>query len=208
MDLTPASLISNSTKAMSLSLTWNTFSRKEMMPGFLPFKMKSTPRMCKFADIKKLVNTLTVVSYGSFAFNYGVNSTDFTPKEGSIYQPQGAMLFYSDNDPLVEFVFSDSPSGQYLGTYSAYTARKINVTYACESHRVIVNGTGLSDLIGVEGIGTVQLSQTVPNSTTYFTNSNRVCESGRRCSVVEAFESYPENPWYYKVSKSNNSQPP
>ncbi len=122
------------------------------------------------------------------------------PTAGSIYNPQGAMLFYANNSNVWDFVFSDSPTNSYLSTYSAYTARQINVSYVCESHQVTKNGNGTSDLIEVADVGEVTLSQTVPNSITYFTNKNHICESSNRCSVVEAFESFADDPWYYKCN--------
>jgi len=137
-----------------------------------------------------------MTSYGEAAYNYGINTTDFKPNAGDIYQEQGAMLYWSKSSPLLEYTFSDSPTGQYLGAFSVYTGRRINVTYVCDSHVVTKGGNGTTDTIEVEGVGVVQLSQTVPESTTYFTNKNHVCGSGNRCSVVEAFESFAENPWY------------
>lgn len=122
------------------------------------------------------------------------------PKPGEIYNPYGAMLFYQNNSNVWDFIFSDSPTDSFLGTFSAYTARQINTTYICESHKVTQNGNGTSDEIVVADIGTVRLSQTVPNSTTYFTNLPYTCESSNRCSVVEAFESSEDEPWYYKCN--------
>lgn len=137
--------------------------------------------------------------FGESAYNYGINTTDGLPAAGTIYQPQGAMLYWSNDSALLEFVFSDSPTGEYLGTYSVYTARSINVTYVCDSHKVTKGGSGNSSVIVVDGIGAVSLS-TVLDSTTYFTNKDHNCESGNRCSVVEAFESSDTDPWYYKCN--------
>lgn len=98
----------------------------------------------------------------------------------------------------MEFVFQDSPEGATLGQFSVYTGRAINVTYSCDSYKVTKNGNGSFDDIEVETIGPVTLSQTVPDSTTYWTNSSHICGSNERCTRVEAFESSNTNPWYYQ----------
>ncbi len=108
------------------------------------------------------------------------------------------MIFTDYENKCLEFIFKDSPAGQALGTFSVYTGRAINVTYSCDSYRVTKNGNGTSDSIEVESIGAITLSQTVPESTTYWTNSSHMCGSNERCTKVEAFESSNTDPWYYQ----------
>ncbi len=96
----------------------------------------------------------------------------------------------------IHFVFSDSPIGQPIGSFSVYTSRTINVSYNCESYKVLKNGDGLSDTILVDTIGNVNVSS-VPNSTYYFTQDENQCGDNTRCSIVTAFESSNTAPWYY-----------
>ena len=124
------------------------------------------------------------------------------PKAGSIYRDTNAMLWYDYDNSNMEFIFSDSPAPQTLGTFSVYTNRTINITYICDSHEVTANGNGSFNDIQVANVGQVYVSHKVPSSITYFTNSDNVCGNGSslRCSVVEVFEASDTDPWYYKCN--------
>lgn len=108
------------------------------------------------------------------------------------------MIFSDYNNSYMEFIFQDSPENQSLGTFSVYTNRTINITYTCESYIVSKNGNGTSDSIEVDKIGPITLPQTVPSSTTFWTNSSHICGKNERCTRIEAFESSETNPWYYQ----------
>ncbi|KAH8650629.1 hypothetical protein BGZ60DRAFT_498422 [Tricladium varicosporioides] len=148
--------------------------------------------------------------YGSLANNYIVNTTQYKPKAGDIYQNSGASIFVDDPARTVQFLFSDSPTGAYqVGTGSVYTDRTINVTWGCSSYKVTSNGSGNVTSLQVANIGTVNVSTTVVDSTTYFTTrpattavswSRNYCGSNKRCSVVEVFEANSTDPWYYKCN--------
>jgi len=116
------------------------------------------------------------------------------------------MLWYDNTTNYLEFTFSDSPAqsstnGGQGSVFSAYSARKINITFVCEAHEVLEHGNGAFNNITVAEIGIVSVDSVVPNSVTYFTNLGNVCEPGNfRCSIVEAFEASETNPYYYKCN--------
>jgi hypothetical protein len=183
-------------QGMSRYLICSTSSRKDRRPKLHQSRMKNTLRMCKRPFPCNMDEVLTLQRFGESAYNYGIDYDIYIPKAGMMYQSQAAMLYWGNNTNVLDFVFSDSPTGKYLGTYSAYTTRRVNVTYLCDAWRVTAIGTGTSATIAVDGIGNMTLSQTVMNSTTYWTSKNHQCESGPRCSVVEAFEYFVDEPWY------------
>jgi hypothetical protein len=187
---------------LSLTYGFNTdYAAVEMVKG-----NASIPSMDHFFPLYSYANSsapsiqdeeYAAHMYGEYGYNYGLNDTFNKPKPGDIYQPLGAMIFTDYNNSLLEFIFQDSPTNEGLGTFSIYTGRTINVTYTCESHRVTKNGNGTSDSIEVESVGAVTLSQTVPQSTTYWTNKTHTCGTNERCTKIEAFESSDTDPWYY-----------
>ncbi|CZR66427.1 uncharacterized protein PAC_16328 [Phialocephala subalpina] len=187
---------------LSLTYGFNTdYAAVEMVKG-----NASIPSMDHFFPLYSYANSsapsiqdeeYAAHMYGEYGYNYGLNDTFNKPKPGDIYQPLGAMIFTDYNNSLLEFIFQDSPTNEGLGTFSIYTGRTINVTYTCESHRVTKNGNGTSDSIEVESVGAVTLSQTVPQSTTYWTNETHTCGTNERCTKIEAFESSDTDPWYY-----------
>lgn len=91
-----------------------------------------------------------------------------------------------------------------IESFSAFTDRKIGVSYNCSSHKVLGGGNGKSSRINIENIGDVFLSQPVPDSTTFITKLNHTCNNNDRCSIVEAFESSSSDPWYYVCEISLN----
>ncbi len=135
--------------------------------------------------------------YGALTQTYGSNSSDFMPQAGQIYQETGDMLFENLDNRTITHVFSDSPTGQFLSTFSVYTSRTIVVSYSCEAYKVTGGGNGTTDDVEVETLGNVTVAQTVPNSITYLTHDPHVCADSDRCSIVEAFEASDTDPWYY-----------
>lgn len=135
--------------------------------------------------------------FGALSYTYQLNTTDNAPAPGTIYQPKGAMLYYNFDTRSVEHTFSDSPTGELLGTFSVYTSRAIKVTYDCSAYPITANGNGTSTEPVVETLGNMTVDQTVPDSTTFLTHDNHTCEGNLRCSVVEAFEASYTDPWYY-----------
>lgn len=142
------------------------------------------------------VGMLILYSYGQALYNYLDGDLKDQPAAGRIYNASLPKLWWSDSSNLVEFQFFDSPTNKSLSTYSAYSDRKINVTYECESHIVTDNGDGhyQTNITVADGIGLVNVSS-IENSTIFFTSGFYGC--GSRCSVIEAFESSSEkDPWY------------
>ncbi|KAL5328105.1 hypothetical protein ACEPPN_005813 [Leptodophora sp. 'Broadleaf-Isolate-01'] len=135
--------------------------------------------------------------FGALSYTYGLNSSEFSPEAGKIYQPKGDMLFQDYETRSIEHTFSDSPLDEPLGTFSVYTSRTIKVSYDCSAYMVTANGNGTMDDPVVETLGNMTVSQTVPDSTTYLTHENHLCDSSNRCSIVEAFEASDTDPWYY-----------
>lgn len=138
---------------------------------------------------------LILYSYGQAVYDYGYTSDLYLPEAGEIYRPIAPMLYWNETNNLIRFRFSDSPTNQSLGIYSVYSDRTIEITYVCESHKVTSGGNASTSEIVVDGIGTVEVDG-VLDSTTYFTSYGHECDSGHRCSVVEAFEASDEDPWY------------
>lgn len=132
--------------------------------------------------------------------NLGIDDISNKPSNGSIYQTNTTI--WADFDTgLVQLVFSDSPTDSISpGSFSVYTARTINATSVCESHKVTAGGDGTTLNIEVETIGNVTVYQTVPNSTTFFVAEDSNCANNDRCQVVQAFEASNTDPWYYKCN--------
>ncbi|KHJ36403.1 hypothetical protein EV44_g5686 [Erysiphe necator] len=153
----------------------------------------------------------TAHTYGGFALTFGIGLVSTQPTPGQRYQTTQPLLWLDKRNNLINFVFLDSPKGsREISPYSAYTDRKISVTYKCDSYSVLAGGDGTKSQIEVESVGTVILSKAVPESTTYLTRSNLTCEGDNRCSVVEVFESSDTDPWYYicKVSLGQTQNDP
>ena len=135
--------------------------------------------------------------FGALSYTYLLNTSENAPEAGKIYQPTGAMLYYDDDTKTVEHTFSDSPTGEPLGTFSVYTSRTIKVTYECAAYPVTEGGNGTSVDLVVETLGNITVEETVPYSTTFLTHDNHTCEDNQRCSIVEALEASDTDPWYY-----------
>jgi hypothetical protein len=149
-----------------------------------------------------------LLRYGGLAIDYGIDDLVNQPKSGDMYKSANAMLWYNNSINYLEFVFinSTTASGKAIDTtLSVYTDRKVNVTYACEAHKITANGTGTSNYPEVEGLGPVWVNTVLPNSSVYFTNPNNFCEGSTRCSIVEVFEVSDTEPWYYKCNVTMGS---
>lgn len=124
------------------------------------------------------------------------------PRAGEVYQ-SNYQIFPNLNESVVQFIFSDSPIDvEYPGPNSVYTTRRINSTYACESHKVTKGGDGTTFDITVDTLGNVTIFTMIPNSRAmqYWVTSNSTCPGDTRCQVVQAFESSDTDPWYYKCN--------
>jgi hypothetical protein len=124
------------------------------------------------------------------------------PRAGEVYQSD-YQIFPNVTDSVVQFIFSDSPTeAEYPGPNSVYTTRRINSTYACESHKVTKGGDGTTLDITVDTLGNVTIFTMIPNSRAmqYWVTSNSTCPGNTRCQVVQAFESSDTDPWYYKCN--------
>ncbi|KAF4628633.1 hypothetical protein G7Y89_g9517 [Cudoniella acicularis] len=92
--------------------------------------------------------------YGESAFNWAVNRSSSKPEASGIYHPNKTMIWLDHSKHVAELNFSDSHFDEMLGfSSSVYTARTLNVTYACESHSVIGGGDGNKLDIVVENLG-------------------------------------------------------
>lgn len=131
------------------------------------------------------------------AYSWGVNNSDSKPQAKEVYNPNNAMIWLENSKHLAEFIFSDSPTNETLGTASVYTARTINATYDCESHRVTSGGDGSTLVITVEDVGNLTLRRIFSNSTIFLGTKDSCCTNKVRCQRVLAFEASDTNPWYY-----------
>jgi hypothetical protein len=138
--------------------------------------------------------------YGELTYHWGINTSNYKPKAGEIYQPNTAMVWLDDSEGIAEFIFSDSPIDEELGSSSVYTARTINATYTCESHKVTMGSNGTTLDITVEDLGNLTVYKNFPGSTTYFVAKDSHCVDNVRCQVVQAFEASNTDPWYYKCN--------
>lgn len=129
---------------------------------------------------------------------FGIGLASAKPSVGQRYLTTDPLLWLDKSNSLIEFIFLDSPKGaRVMDSSSAYTSRKIEVNYKCNSFNVLSGGDGTVSHIEVDGVGTVYLSKAIPDSTTYLTRSNHSCKGDNRCSIVEVFESSATEPWYY-----------
>jgi hypothetical protein len=113
-----------------------------------------------------------------------------------MYKNMNAMLWYDFDNNRMQFIFSESgPDGS-----TVYTDRTLNISYICDANQVTAGGNGSSNEIEVANIGKVHVSHAAPETTSYFTNANNQCGDNRRCSIVEAFETSSNDPWYYSCN--------
>ncbi|RKF78561.1 hypothetical protein GcM1_210033 [Golovinomyces cichoracearum] len=137
-------------------------------------------------------------SYGQFALLFGIGLVTSEPKPGQIYLSTSPLLWIDKKNSVIEFIFLDSPKDSLvIESFSSFSSRKVNVSYDCKSFRVLQGGDGVSSSIDVDVIGRVNLSQPVPDSTTYIVRPQNVCSGSNRCSMVEVFESSLTDPWFY-----------
>ncbi|RKF83845.1 hypothetical protein GcM3_007037 [Golovinomyces cichoracearum] len=137
-------------------------------------------------------------SYGQFALLFGIGLVTSEPKPGQIYLSTSPLLWIDKKNSVIEFIFLDSPKDSLvIESFSSFSSRKVNVSYDCKSFRVLQGGDGISSSIDVDVIGRVNLSQPVPDSTTYIVRPQHVCPGNNRCSVIEVFESSLTDPWFY-----------
>lgn len=138
--------------------------------------------------------------YGSLAYLYGLNETKYgAPQAGEMYRTSNSMLWFDLDKSFVDFRFSES-SPAVLGAplpQSVYTERVIRLEYSCSANQVTAGGDGTSNEITVANIGKLSVSHTVPDSITYFTAKDNLCEGNPRCSIVQAFEASKDSPWHY-----------
>ncbi|KHJ30712.1 hypothetical protein EV44_g6291 [Erysiphe necator] len=140
----------------------------------------------------------TAHTYGESALNFGVGLVSSEPIPGKRYFPTDPLLWLDKSNSIINFIFIDSPKDSLvIDSFSAFTERKISVTYSCNSFAVLSRGDGTVTQINVDRVGNIVLPQVVPDSTTYLTRSNHTCKGDNRCSVVEVFESSATDPWYY-----------
>ncbi|RKF59588.1 hypothetical protein OnM2_059078 [Erysiphe neolycopersici] len=187
-----------------LSLTYN-FDVDPNLVQLKPGKA-AIPRMDHFyPQTNHVVNgeslrgeQYTAHTYGEFALNFGIGLVSSEPSPGKRYLPTDPLLWLDKSNSIINFVFLDSPKDSLvIDSFSAFTERKISVTYKCNSFRVLSGGNGTVSKITVDRVGNVLLPQAVPDSTTFLTRANHTCPGDNRCSIVEAFESSATDPWYY-----------
>ena len=115
--------------------------------------------------------------------------------------PEDSYIFYNNETTYGTFVFFDqNPGATSSNVINIYTSRTINATYDCESHEVISGGNGTVSPIEVADIGSVAVSQSLPNSTTFFTNGHSCPDLDPRCAVIEVFETSETQPFYYRCN--------
>jgi len=131
-----------------------------------------------------------------------VNDTAFTPSPHDVYMADSSTLFQDYNNSRIELIFLDAPPDSYIqAPATAYSNRTINMTYVCSSHKVLAGGDGSTGIIQVEGYSSnISVSETVLNTTAYFTAYSNECPDNARCSTVQAFESSKTSPWYYECN--------
>ncbi|POS84522.1 hypothetical protein EPUL_005035 [Erysiphe pulchra] len=200
-----------------LSLTYNF----DMDPNAVQLKpgTAAIPRMDHFyPQTNHVVNgqslrdeQYTAHTYGVFALNFGIGLISSEPSPGKRYLLTDPLLWLDKSNSVINFIFLDSPKESLvIDSFSAFTDRKISVTYKCNSYRVLSGGDGTVTQINVDRVGNVLLPQAVPDSTTFLTRSNHTCKGNSRCSIVEAFESSATDPWYYvcEISLGNTQNDP
>ncbi|TQS34939.1 hypothetical protein Golomagni_04658 [Golovinomyces magnicellulatus] len=187
-----------------LSLTYNFDTDQttvQLKPG-----ISAVPKMDYFypqtnhVDIEISLRDEQYISntYGQFALLFGIGLVTSEPKPGQIYLSTDPLLWIDKKNSVIDFIFLDSPKDSLVvESFTSFSSRKVNTSYNCNSFRVLQGGDGVSSSIDVDVVGRVNLSQPVPDSTTYIVRSPHICPNNNRCSVIEVFESSLTDPWFY-----------
>lgn len=143
---------------------------------------------------------LDLYSFGNMALSFDYNPINKRPPAGIFWNPS-IYYFLGEDSQNWTFVFLDwSPHGEY----PVYTNRSIASSWSCQSWLVTTGGNGTTNNLTVQhnangAVFNVSVPTVGgPDQTTFFTSPDVDCGDG--CSVIEAFESSAEKPWYYKCN--------